>query len=356
VKRTPLAILLITILAMTAAAQSRKSHKSLHKWAVVLHGGAGVIERSSMSPPVEKQYRDGLNQAITAAGSVLNKGGSAIDAVQAAIEIMEDNPLFNAGRGAVFAADGTNQMDASIMDGATMKAGAVADVQHTRHPIALARAVMDKTQWVLLSGTGADAFSVHAGLQQEPRSYFFTEDRWQSLVKELKKENLPVPPRPRGAPAEQSGRAAYIEAPGTHNYGTVGVVALDQHGNVAAGTSTGGLTAKRWDRIGDSPLIGAGTYASNQSCAISGTGIGEYFIRYTVARTICALVQYKHMRLQAAADEVIQKQLVPIHGEGGVIAITPDGQTAWSFNTRGMFRAKLRQGGKVQIGIYKDEP
>jgi beta-aspartyl-peptidase (threonine type) len=359
VKRTPLAILLITILAMTAAAQSRKSHKPpqprLHKWAVVLHGGAGVIERSSMSPKTEQQYRAGLNEAITAAGSVLNKGGSAIDAVQAAIEIMEDNPLFNAGRGAVFAADGTNQMDASIMDGATMKAGAVADVQHTRHPIALARAVMDKTQWVLLSGTGADAFSVHAGLQQEPRSYFFTEDRWQSLVKELKKENLPVPPRPRGAPAEQSGRAAYIEAPGTHNYGTVGVVALDQHGNVAAGTSTGGLTAKRWDRIGDSPLIGAGTYASNQSCAISGTGIGEYFIRYTVARTICALVQYKHMRLQAAADEVIQKQLVPIHGEGGVIAITPNGQTAWSFNTPGMFRAKLRQGGKVQIGIYGDE-
>jgi L-asparaginase / beta-aspartyl-peptidase len=361
-----LACILVPVLTMPAQskAQTHKPRASRpHKWAVVLHGGAGVIERSSMSPQIEKQYRDGLRQAITAAGAVLDKGGSSLDAVQAAIEILEDNPLFNAGRGAVFAANGTNQMDASIMDGATMKAGAVADVQHTRHPIALARAVMEKTPFVLLSGTGADAFSVHAGLQQEPRSYFFTESRWQALIKELKKENLPVPPRPQGVPPPPtSGRAraqfgnGYIELPDNHNYGTVGVVALDQHGNVAAGTSTGGLTAKRWDRIGDSPLIGAGTYASNQSCAVSGTGIGEYFIRYTVARTICALVQYKHMRLQAAADQVIQKQLAPIHGDGGVIAITPDGQLAWSFNTPGMFRAKLKQGGKVQIGIYKNEP
>lgn len=358
-----LACILVPVLTMPAQSQA-KSRKprapKAHKWAVVLHGGAGVIERSSMSPQQEQQYRDGLRQAITAAGAVLDKGGSAMDAVEAAIELMEDNPLFNAGRGAVFAADGTNQMDAAIMDGATMKAGAVADVQHTRHPIALARAVMEKTQWVLLSGTGADAFSVHVGLQQEPRSYFFTEARWDALVKELRKENLPIPPRPRGVPPAGSGQAMgsapLIEVPGTGNYGTVGVVALDEHGNIAAGTSTGGLTAKRWDRIGDSPLIGAGTYASNQSCAVSGTGIGEYFIRYTVARTVCALVQYKHMRLQAAADEVIQKQLAPIHGEGGVIAITPDGQMAWSFNTPGMFRAKLRQGGKVQIGIYKDEP
>lgn len=356
-KRVSIAILLTLTLTMTASAKSRKAENTTqHKWAVVLHGGAGVIEKSSMTPQQEQKYREGLTQAITAAGAVLDKGGSAIDAVEAAIELMEDNPLFNAGRGAVFAADGTNQMDAAIMDGATMKAGAVADVQHTRHPIALARAVMDKTKWVLLSGNGADAFSVHEGLQQEPRSYFFTEARWDALVRTLKKENLPIPPRPRGVPAVGSGQAMeaapLVEAPDTGNYGTVGVVALDEHGNVAAGTSTGGLTAKRWDRIGDSPLIGAGTYASNQSCAVSGTGIGEYFIRYTVARTVCALVQYKHMRLQAAADEVIHKQLAPIHGDGGVIAITPDGQMVWSFNTPGMFRAKLRQGGKVEIGIY----
>ena len=364
-----LACALFLTLALAASAQSAaRSHREatahstehaappIHKWAVVLHGGAGVIDRASMTPQAEQQYRDGLNAAITAAGDVLNKGGSAIDAVQAAIELLEDNPLFNAGRGAVFAADGTNQMDAAIMDGATMKAGAVADVQRTRHPIALARAVMEKTQFVMLSGAGADDFSLQAHLQQEPRSYFFTEPRWQSLIQELRKQNLPIPPRPPGAPANRTAVAPLLETPAGHNYGTVGVVALDQHGNVAAGTSTGGLTAKRWDRIGDSPIIGAGTYASNESCAVSGTGTGEYFIRYTVARTICALVQYRHMRLQAAADEVIQKQLAPIHGDGGVIAITPNGQTAWSFNTPGMFRAKLREGGKPEIAIYHDEP
>jgi beta-aspartyl-peptidase (threonine type) len=308
-----------------------------------------------MSPDAERQYRDGLNQAITAAGAVLDKGGSAVDAIQAAIELLEDNPLFNAGRGAVFAADGTNQMDAAIMDGATLKAGAVADVQHTRHPIALARAVMDKSQNVMMIGPGADGFAVHVGLQQEPASFFFTERRWQNLIQELKKENLPIPPRPRGVPPPSSGQASFFESPDAHKYGTVGVVALDQHGNIAAGTSTGGLTAKRWDRVGDSPIIGAGTYASNASCAVSATGTGEYFIRLTVARTICALVQYKHMRLQAAVNDVI-KQVGDIQGDGGVIAITPDGQQAWGFNTPGMFRAKLKQGGKVQIGIYKDEP
>ncbi|MGC1359922.1 MAG: isoaspartyl peptidase/L-asparaginase, partial [Silvibacterium sp.] len=361
-KRYPLATLLICTLIpalpMTAFAQSAvRSHREAtahsidqtpattqpHKWAVVLHGGAGVIERSSMSPEAERQYRAGLNEAITAAGAVLDKGGSALDAVQAAIEIFEDNPLFNAGRGSVFAADGTNQMDAAIMDGATMKAGAVADVQHTRHPIALARAVMDKSQNVMMIGAGADAFSIHTGLQQEPPSFFFTERRWQNLVQELKKENLPIPPRPAGAPPEPTTQASFFESPEAHKYGTVGVVALDQHGNIAAGTSTGGLTAKRWDRVGDSPIIGAGTYASNQSCAVSATGTGEYFIRLTVARTICALVQYKGMSLQQAADEVIQHQLSAIHGDGGIIAITPNGQQAWSFNTPGMFRAKLQQ-------------
>ena len=352
-----LAILLTLGLTMSASAQSSAPTTTQpHKWAVVLHGGAGVIERSSMSPEAERQYRAGLNEAITAAGAVLDKGGSALDAVQAAIEILEDNPLFNAGRGSVFAADGTNQMDAAIMDGATMKAGAVADVQHTRHPIALARAVMDKSQNVMMIGAGADAFSVHIGLQQEPSSFFFTERRWQNLIQELKKENLPIPPRPAGAPPEPTGQAAFFESPDNHKYGTVGVVALDQQGNIAAGTSTGGLTAKRWDRVGDSPIIGAGTYASNQSCAVSATGTGEYFIRLTVARTICALVQYKGMNLQQAADEVIQHQLSAIHGDGGIIAITPDGQQAWSFNTPGMFRAKFQQGGKVQIAIYRDEP
>ncbi len=333
---------------------SAQAQQAPHKWALVLHGGAGVIERSSMTPEAERAYRTGLTEAINAAGAVLDKGGSAVDAVQAAIELMEDNPLFNAGRGAVFAADGTNQLDAAIMDGATLKAGAVADVQRTRHPIALARAVMDKSQNVMMIGAGADAFAAHVGLEQVPPSFFFTERRWQALETELKSKGLPVPPRPAGAPSAKT--LSFFEQPDAHKYGTVGVAALDEHGNIAAGTSTGGVTAKQWNRVGDSPVIGAGTYASNASCAVSATGTGEYFLRLTVARTICALVQYKGMPLQQAADEVVQKELPAIHGDGGVIAITPDGQLAWSFNTPGMFRAKLVQGGTPQVGIYRDEP
>jgi len=341
------------------AATAGKAHGQAaapHKWAVVLHGGAGVIERSSMTPEAEKQYRAGIREALEAAAKVLDSGGSSLDAVQAAIQQLEDNPMFNAGRGAVFAADGTNQLDAAVMDGKTLSAGAVADVQRTRHPIALARAVMEKSPHVFLIGAGADAFAASQGLEQVPPSFFFTERRWQQLVDQLKKDGQPVPARPVGAPEPPMKPMAFLETPENHKFGTVGVVALDRAGNVAAGTSTGGTTAKRWNRVGDTPVIGAGTYASNQSCAVSGTGVGEYFIRLTVARTVCALVQYKGMTLQAAADEVIQKQLTALHGDGGVIALTPDGQMAWSFNTPGMFRAKLSEGGTAQIGIYRDEP
>ncbi len=353
-----LAAMLLTSLSVpeAAKAQALAPPPVPHRWAIVMHGGAGVIERSSMTPEAERDYRAGMEEAITAAGAALDKGGSATDAVLAAIELLEDNPMFNAGRGAVFAADGTNQLDAAIMDGATLKAGAVADVQRTRHPIALARAVMDQSQNVMMIGAGADAFAAHVGLQQEPPSFFFTERRWQALEKELKAKGLPVPQRPAGAPPAPATPLTFLEQPDAHKYGTVGIAVLDTRGNIAAGTSTGGVTAKQWNRVGDSPVIGAGTYASNSSCAVSATGTGEYFIRLTVARTICALVEYKHMPLQAAVDDVVQKQLPAIHGDGGVIAITPDGQMAWSFNTPGMFRAKLRQGGKPQIGIYRDEP
>jgi beta-aspartyl-peptidase (threonine type) len=309
-----------------------------------------------MTPEAEKQYRAGITEALNAAAAVLDKGGSSLDAIEAAIKLLEDNPMFNAGRGAVFAADGTNQLDAAMMDGKTMMAGAVADVQHTRHPISLARAVMEKSPHVFLIGAGADAFAAHVGLEQVPLSFFFTEHRWEQLEEELKKEGLPVPARPEGAPPAPAKPLAFFETEDNHKFGTVGVVALDRNGNIAAGTSTGGLTAKHWNRVGDTPVIGAGTYASNQSCAVSGTGTGEFFIRLTVARTICALVQYKGMKLQDAADEVIQKQLTAIQGDGGIIAITPDGQMAWSFNTPGMFRAKLAEGGTAQIGIYRDEP
>jgi beta-aspartyl-peptidase (threonine type) len=343
-------------MAMSVNLAVAQTTPAQHKWAIVLHGGAGVIERSSMTPEAEKQYRAGIKTALDAAAAVLDKGGSAMDAVETAIKMMEDDPQFNAGRGAVFAADGTNQLDAAIMDGKTMQAGAVADVRTTRHPISLARAVMEQSPHVFLVGSGADAFASHVHLEQVPPSFFFTEHRWQQLVEALKKEGSPIPPRPEGAPPAPTKPQAFVETPDNHKYGTVGVVALDRAGNVAAGTSTGGTTAKRWNRVGDTPVIGAGTYAANDSCAVSGTGVGEYFIRLTVARTICALVQYKGMSLQAAADEVVQKQLVALHGDGGIIALTPDGQLAWSFNTPGMFRAKLAEGGTAQIGIYRDEP
>jgi beta-aspartyl-peptidase (threonine type) len=327
-------------------------------WAIVVHGGAGDIDRAKLGPEGDKAYRAALAKVVQAGAAVLDHGGSSLDAVEAAIRIMEDDPLFNAARGAVFTAAGTTELDAAIMDGATLRAGAVADVTHTRYPISLARTVMEKTPYVFLVGPGADAFSVQAGLEQEDSAYFFTESRWQSLVKQLQKEGRPIPPRPAGAPplGEPVPVAQWQEAADTHRYGTVGVVALDRQGNIAAGTSTGGLQGKMPGRVGDSPLIGAGTYASNQSCAVSGTGVGEYFIRYTVAREICALVQYKGLALQQATDEVIHKQLAPIHGDGGVIAIAPDGQLAWSFNTPGMFRARQAEGGQIEVRIYNDEP
>jgi L-asparaginase / beta-aspartyl-peptidase len=345
--------------AVTAAAmaEAQKPHAKNHgHWAIVLHGGAGIIERTSMNPKTEAAYQASLQQALEAGTAILDRGGSSLDAVEAAIRVMEDDPLFNAGRGSVFTADGKIELDAAIMDGATLRAGAVADVTRTRHPISLARAVMEKSPHVFLVGEGADAFSVQEGLEQVDPSFFFTERRWQSLIKQLKKEGLPIPPRPEGAPPEPTEPISEIEPEDAHKYGTVGVVALDRTGNVAAGTSTGGTQAKRWGRVGDSPVIGAGTYASNESCAVSATGTGEYFIRLTVAREVCALVEYKKMRLQAAVDEVIQKQLTALKGDGGVIAITPDGQLAWSFNTPGMYRARQVEGGKIEVGIYNDEP
>jgi beta-aspartyl-peptidase (threonine type) len=350
-------LVLACIFSSAALSQSAPAPASAqHKWALVLHGGAGVIARSSLTPETEANYRAGIREALSAAAGVLDKGGSSLDAVETAIRLLEDNPLFNAGRGAVFAADGTNQLDAAIMDGQTMRAGSVAGVERTRHPISLARAVMEQSPYVMLIGSGADSFAAHVHLEQAPPGFFFTERRWQELVRQLEKDGLPIPPRPAGAPAPPAKPIAALEGVDTHEYGTVGAVALDRRGHIAAGTSTGGTTAKRWNRVGDSPIIGAGTYASDQSCAVSATGAGEYFIRLTVARTICALVQYKGMSLQEAADEVVKKDLSAIHGDGGVVALTPDGQLAWSFNTPGMFRAKLKEGGTPQIGVYRDEP
>ncbi len=322
------------------------------KWAIVVHGGAGVIERKDLTPELDKAYRDAMNAAAAKGSKILADGGRAMDAIEAVVRDLEDDPLFNAGRGAVFTADGRNELDAAFMDGKTLKAGAVAGVTRTKHPITLARAVMDKSKHVMLIGPGADAFAASQGIEQVDPSYFFTERRWQGLVKALTAQGLPVPPRPAGAPAPQ----AFTPIPDDRKYGTVGVVALDSAGDIAAGTSTGGTVAKRWGRVGDSPIIGAGTYASNQSCAVSATGTGEFFIRLTVAREICALVQYGKMPLQKAADTVVQQQLTALGGDGGVIAVTPDGQIAWSFNTPGMYRASAAEGRPTVVSIYKDEP
>jgi beta-aspartyl-peptidase (threonine type) len=348
----------VVLAVVTAAAAQSPQQKPQGQWAIVVHGGAGDIDRANLGPQGDKAYRAALAKVAEAGGAVLDRGGSPLDAVEAAIRVLEDYPLFNASRGAVFTAEGKTELDAAIMDGATMRAGSVASVTHTRYPITLARAVMEKTPYVFLVGPGADAYSIQAGMEQVEPAYFFTESRWQSLVKQLEKEGKPIPPRPAGAPppGQAVPVAQWQESVDTHSYGTVGVVARDAQGNVAAGTSTGGLQGKMPGRVGDSPIIGAGTYASNQSCAVSATGIGEYFIRFTVAREICALMQYKGLTLQQAADEVIHKQLAPIHGDGGVIALAPDGQLAWSFNTPGMFRARLVEGGKVEVHIYNDEP
>ncbi len=335
---------------------AQTSPPSEHKWSIVIHGGAGVIERKSMSPEAEAAYRADMKTAIETGAAVLAKGGTSLDAVQATIQYLEDNPHFNAGRGAVFTAEGRNELDSAIMNGATLEAGAVAGLTRTRHPIAAARVVMEQSPYVMMIGPNADKFAASKGLEQVAPSFFFTEQRWQGLVKQLTAEHKPIPARPEGVPPAPTAPVSMLERPDAHKYGTVGVVALDRKGNLAAGTSTGGLQAKYPGRVGDSPIIGAGTYASNRSCGVSGTGTGEYFIRLTIAREICALVEDKHMPLQAAADEVIHTQLQSLHGDGGIIAMTPDGQAAWSFNTSGMYRARLAEGGQPLVAIYNDEP
>jgi beta-aspartyl-peptidase (threonine type) len=343
--------------ALLLASASCEAQQTAHHWSIVVHGGAGVIERSALGPKGDAAYRTSLRAATEAGAKVLDQGGTSLDAVETVLKMLEDDPLFNAGRGAVFTSEGKNELDSSIMDGATLKAGAVAGVTHTRHPISLARAVMEKSPYVMLAGPGTDAFAAHVGLEQVDPSFFFTESRWQGLVKQLTKEGKPIPPRPAGAPPPGQGVpvAFYDEGADPRSHGTTGVVALDRQGNLAAGTSTGGLQGKMPGRVGDSPIIGAGTYASNQSCAVSATGSGEYFIRLGVAREVCNLVRFKGMTIQQAADQVIHHELEDLHGDGGVIALTPDGQSAFSFNTPGMFRARISEGGTMEDGIYSDE-
>ncbi|WP_292023072.1 MULTISPECIES: isoaspartyl peptidase/L-asparaginase family protein [unclassified Brevundimonas] len=325
------------------------------RWSLAIHGGAGVIERSSLTPEQDAAYRAALQGALDAGSAVLKSGGSALDAVQAAVQVMEDDPLFNAGRGAVFTAAGRNELDAAVMNGSDLTAGSVAGLTTTRHPVAAARAVMERSPHVMLIGPGADAFAAQAGLEQVDPSYFFTERRWQGLVKALTEAGQPVPPRPVGAAIP--GAQAALPAPPLNEkkFGTVGAVALDAQGRLAAGTSTGGTTAKRWGRVGDVPVIGAGTYASNaDGCAVSATGDGEYFIRATVARDICARIGSATAPDAAAQAEIDEART--LGGLGGVIVMTTTGAPVFAMSTSGMYRAAAASDTPPRVAIYADEP
>jgi beta-aspartyl-peptidase (threonine type) len=321
-------------------------------WSLAAHGGAGVIERGLLRPEQEAAYRRGIARAAEAGAAVLRAGGRALDACEAGVRVLEDDPLFNAGKGSVFTAGGAVEMDAAVMDGRGLDAGAVAGVASVKNPVSLARAVMECSPHVLLFGHGAEDFARSRNLETAPPAYFFTERRWKALERELARRGAPPPPRPQDASDDPAAALAHDEG----KRGTVGVVARDVHGDVAAATSTGGTSGKRWGRVGDSPLIGAGTYASNRGCAVSATGAGEFFIRLAVAKEICALVEHRGLALQAAADAVVQDQLTALGGDGGVIAVAPDGAVAWSFNTSGMYRARIGAAEPLTVGVYKDEP
>lgn len=332
--KTPLIVVCAALISGAVAQAAQPPSAPSPKWALAIHGGAGVIERGDLTSQKEIAYRAGLNAALAAGQKVLAAGGTSLDAVEATIRVLEDDPLFNAGRGAVFTADGRNELDASIMDGATRRAGAVAGVTRTRNPISLARAVMEKSPHVLLARDGADQFSVEQGLPQVTPDYFRTEERWQQLLDWRRDHAAELDP--------------------THSHGTVGAVAFDMHGHLAAGTSTGGMTGKRWGRIGDSPVIGAGTYAADKNCAVSATGSGEYFIRASAARQICDRIAWHGESAQAAASATIA-DIGSIGGDGGVIVLDGDGRIAFAMNTSGMYRGWVTSTLPASTAIYSNE-
>jgi beta-aspartyl-peptidase (threonine type) len=318
-----------------------------NEFAIIIHGGAGTILKQNLTSEQEAAFKATLKEAISVGYNILKNGGSSLDAVEKTINVMEDSPLFNAGKGAVFTNAGTNELDASIMDGKTLNAGASASTTTVRNPINLARAVMEHSPHVMLSGKGAELFAKEQGLQLVDPSYFFTEKRYQSLQKIKESEKIELD--------HDDKQAFYDPFIKDSKFGTVGCVALDQHGNLAAGTSTGGMTNKRWGRIGDAPIIGAGTYANNNTCGVSSTGWGEYFIRAMVAHDISALMDYKGLTLADAAKEVIQNKLTTLGGTGGIVAVDKNGNMVAEFNTAGMYRATMNDKGELTIGIYKDE-
>lgn len=308
------------------------------KHTLVIHGGAGTILRENMTPEMEKAYLQGLEDALNAGYALLHKGGSALDAVKAAVVSLEDNMLFNAGRGSVFAKDGSQEMDASIMDGKTLQAGAIGGVRNIRNPVELAYAVMTQSPHVMLNGEGANAFAASAGIRTEPDDYFFSEFRYDQWLKIRETEN---------AALDHNVKVS------EKKFGTVGAAACDQFGNIAAATSTGGMTNKQWGRVGDSPIIGAGTYANNKTCAISCTGHGEIFIRAVAAYDVSCLMEYKGLSLQEAMDIVVQDKLVKMEGEGGMVGVDAKGNAALVFNSAGMYRGIQNSEGLKEVNIYR---
>jgi beta-aspartyl-peptidase (threonine type) len=316
------------------------------EFGIILHGGAGTILKEHMSDSLELAYKEVLEFAIKTGYSILENGGTSLEAIAETIKIMEDSPLFNAGKGAVFTHHETNELDASVMVGNTLDAGAISGVTRVKNPIALAIKVMTDSPHVMLSGEGAEEFASEKGIELVEPSYFYTENRFMSLqrIKDSERTEL-----------DHDGKTSSVN-PEIHNskFGTVGAAALDKHGNLAAGTSTGGMTNKKWNRIGDAPIIGAGTYANNATCAVSSTGWGEYFIRAVVAHDISALMEYKGLSLKEAAREVIQKKVPALGGDGGIVAIDKNGNMVAEFNTAGMYRASMNAQGEMTIGIYKE--
>lgn len=325
------------------SAQTKNMNKK--KYVLVIHGGAGTILPGRMTPDQEKEYHMALKRSLLAGYEVLKNKGSSIDAIVAAINIMEDSPLFNAGRGAVFTHDGRNEMDASIMNGADLNAGAVAGVTTIKNPINAARAVMEESEHVMLSGKGAEEFAAIAQLEIVSPDYFKTESRWEGLQKILKEDSS------KTSLDHDESSAAKAKPGADEKFGTVGAVALDQSGNLAAGTSTGGMTNKKYGRIGDSPIIGAGTYA-NRRVGISSTGWGEFYIRSVAAYDVAALMEYKGLSLDEASRMVIQK-IEDMGGDGGMIGLDAEGNVAMPFNTAGMYRGTITEDGEVEVHFYK---
>ncbi|MEN8122908.1 MAG: isoaspartyl peptidase/L-asparaginase [Bacteroidota bacterium] len=324
------AIIVIALLIQFSIYAQQKS-----EYVIVIHGGAGVIKKENMTDEKEAAYIKKLNEALDTGNEILKNGGTAIATVISVIKVMEDSPLFNAGKGAVFTHNGKNELDVSIMDGKTLNAGAASGVSNVKNPIELAYKIMTKSNHVMLSGEGASQFAKEQGLEIVDPKYFYTEKRWKSLQEVIEREKKKLENE-------------------KEKHGTVGCVVLDKYGNLAAGTSTGGMTNKKYGRIGDSPVIGAGTYANNATCAVSCTGHGEFFIRYVVAYSVSALMEYKSLSLQDAGNEIINNKLKAVGGTGGLVSVDKDGNIAMPFNTPGMFRGFLKSTGEKEVLIYQD--